>query len=789
MLKQIESWQKLIGTALASQADELTAVQINAIAQSLILSILCLFLCEQRSVVSPERSQIGQLCIDKAASSDAVLYPQLLQTWQEIADRLGPLFPILDLPIHLHLEDQLLQPILQAVWQPDSQFAAALSVETLGQVYEMFLERSLTLDDDRQVSVTRSRHTKKAGGIYYTPNAIVDFIVQQTIAPLLTEFISASKSTLLSKSTLASALLSASTSLSISRSNPNSDSVLHSPTILDPACGSGAFLLATYRFLLTWHREFYVSNQPEHHARTEPPRIVQVQGDWQLTGAERQRILLHSIYGVDLDPDAVAMTKRCLWLALLDDNPDALHQPLPDLSQNIQCGNAVIGSDINETRSHVSDECLNPFDWDRAFPDIWRAGGFDAVIGNPPYMDSEWMTVHLPDWRHYCATHYRTATGNWDLFCVFIEKALQLCRAGGWTSLVVPNKLASANYAASARSLLAQDTQLFTIRDYSQVPVFAAAVYPLVYVAQKITPKVSEHVRYEVMQGLEQIGQCCTIRVDSTPAQRDRPWRLTTSAAHTRLIDRLAEGSPLSAIATITGAATVAEAYQLQPLIQSCQTTDEDVWLVNSGTIDRYSLLWGKKPLRYLGASYLHPVIASTQLACLSQTRQQQTRQPKIIVASMTQRLECALDATGAVLAGKSTSIIQLTCPDLFDLRYLLGLLNSRLINHYFLACFGGNQLQGGYLRIGPPQLRQIPIYCPDRSNPSEQRAYHHLIKLVDQMLTLHHQHPVQVDRRICSPKTTEIEAIDRAIDQVVYTLYRLTDSEISLIERMKGEG
>ena len=93
------------------------------------------------------------------------------------------------------------------------------------------------------------------------------------------------------------------------------------------------------------------------------------------------------------------------------------------------------------------------------------ANGFDVVIINPPYIDSEWMTTHHPEARKYCASRYRAASGNWDIFCVFIEKALELCKPRGLASFIVPNKLGSADYASDVREILSVQNHLISIRD------------------------------------------------------------------------------------------------------------------------------------------------------------------------------------------------------------------------------------------------------------------------------------------------------------------------------------
>jgi len=535
-----------------------------------------------------------------------------------------------------------------------------ITANGLGEIYEQLLSQNST--------------DKKTGGAYYTPAQLVDFVIENTVR-IWAEGL---------------------------------------PTVLDPACGGGVFLLAAYQELLD--------------------RRSQAMGR-SLTRAEREQILLDCIHGVDIDPQAVAVTQLSLLLKLRENQPPS-QQSLPDLSRNIHCGNAVIDKDFGLNDSSQ----VNPLSWQKSFPKVLQSGGFNIVIGNPPYVDSERMTKYLPGWRRYCTKHYKSATGNWDFFCVFIEKALTLCRPDGLISLVVPNKLASADYAAEARSLLTTTSEIITLHDYSQSVAFEAAVYPLVFVAKK------------------RIGQ---IKKQESGAV----WAIAATVQQSQLLDRLRDHFPkLEAIAQVSGAATVAEAYAMQELIEEGQTLegqpDDHLRMVNSGTIDRYCFLWGKKPMRYLGQSYLHPVIVESDR--LPPKRLQQAKQAKIIVSGMTQRLECALDQDGSFLAGKSTSIIftSQTC----DLYYLLGVLNSRLISFYLKSYFIGNSLKGNYLRIGSPQLRQIPIYVSDHPVP--------MIKLVRQRLT-------EID-------SGKLQLLDHQIDQLVYQLYGLTDLETQIIEQAK---
>ena len=207
--------------------------------------------------------------------------------------------------------------------------------------------------------------------------------------------------------------------------------------ILDPACGSGTFLLGAFQYLLDWHLNWYINNDPEKWSKGKKPAIFRnltrpasrdtlshmgegKGGGWKLTVEKKKEILLNNIYGVDIDPQAVEVTKLSLLLKVIED-PGQLsyldERILPDLGRNIQCGNSLIGPDYWDGQLMVDEEeraRVNAFDWKAAFPEVFdphrptgtspkSAGemtprqnssadlgedgrGFDAVVGNPPYI-------------------------------------------------------------------------------------------------------------------------------------------------------------------------------------------------------------------------------------------------------------------------------------------------------------------------------------------------------------------------------------------------------------------
>ena len=222
----------------------------------------------------------------------------------------------------------VLKDIFKDLYYPDSPYEfSVLPADILGHIYEQFLGKVIRLTPAHRAVVEEKPEVRKAGGVYYTPTYIVDYIVKHTVGKL------------------------------IEGKTPNQVSKLR---VLDPACGSGSFLLGAYQRLLDWHLAWYSENEPEKHRKGRKTKIFQGPGgDWRLTTAEKKRILLNNIYGVDIDLQAVEVTKLSLLLKVLEgENEETLgknlrlfhERALPDLGQNIKCGNSLIGPNFYENR-------------------------------------------------------------------------------------------------------------------------------------------------------------------------------------------------------------------------------------------------------------------------------------------------------------------------------------------------------------------------------------------------------------------------------------------------------
>ena len=219
--------------------------------------------------------------------------------------------------------------------------------------------------------------------------------------------------------------------------------------ILDPACGSGSFLLGAYQFLLDWHRDWYVADGAEKHARGRAPELYRdPSGGWRLTTAEKKRILLNNIYGVDIDPQAVEVTKLSLLLKILEgESAETLanqlrlyhERALPDLGGNIKCGNSLIGPDYYDDRGKdlPDDEerrRINAFDWNAEFPAAFKAGGFDAVIGNPPWLMAGY---YINDGMDYLRCHYTCVQGKFDLYYLFMSSGIRRLNPAGCFGMII----------------------------------------------------------------------------------------------------------------------------------------------------------------------------------------------------------------------------------------------------------------------------------------------------------------------------------------------------------------
>jgi hypothetical protein len=480
-----------------------------------------------------------------------------------------------------------------------------------------------------------------------------------------------------------------------------------------------------------------------------------------LTARLKRQILLNNLFGVDIDPQAVEVTRLSLSLKALEDTRrDELYDErtlfkqtvLPDLSGNVKCGNSLIGPDYFAGRIFPdADELrrVNPFDWQREFSEAMTVGGFDAIIGNPPYLFGENLTALV---KSYYAAEYRCAIGQYDTYWLFAEKALNLTRPGGYFSMIVPDALLARDEVAVIRKLLLENglTSL-----YHCAQVFrGVGVSAVVYLGKK--GKKTDRVGIFVpgTEAAELLHECDGAAFARDPLSRFTIYASVPQQAVLAKMDAKSQhfgGLVVVSRGEETGKSSVSRVGEIPILV------GEDV--------SRYHIL---PPSRYVEA-LLKP--------------KQYYRAPKIVMVKTGRTIVAALDVHGF---GTMQSLynIQLREDCKLSPAYLLGLMNSTLIS--FVATRRFTAYKKLFPQFNQSTVEQLPIRTINFTDPADVARHDRMVQLVEAMLALHRHKAAARTQAEQDLYQRQIEVTDRQIDALVYELYGLTADEIAIVE---GQG
>ncbi|HLP03763.1 MAG TPA: N-6 DNA methylase [Opitutaceae bacterium] len=824
-LEEIERWRDLLARHLALRNESLSQRDLNFAVQRLIDRLVFLRIAEDRGL-----EPFGQL---QALTAGNHLYRRLCELFERADYRYNSgLFHFEKdsdcsespdrLSLRLELDDAPLKDVLKNLYYPASPYVfSVIPADILGSVYERFLGKVIHLTEGHRARIEEKPEVRKAGGVYYTPTYIVDYIVRQTVGTL------------------------------VAGKTPKQIEKLR---VLDPACGSGSFLIGAYQFLLDWHLDHYLRNDPEKWAKQKPARLYQTNPNaahippasrlsplapnWQLTTAERKRILLAHIHGVDIDPQAVEVTKLSLLLKVLEGEAREtqgrtreMSAVLPDLGKNIKCGNSLVGHDFyaQPDLPTLDDEArlqLNTFDWAEGFPEIMRAGGFDAVIGNPPYVRQE----SIKEQKAYFETHFASFDGTADLFIYFIEQGLKLLRPGGRYSIIVSSSLLRAAYAEPLRRHVLGTAAVEQIVDFGGLAVFADAkdTYVCIPVLSKTAqPEKVQACRIRSLE-FENLGAVTSREAYAIPASR-----LTTEAfsvksdAEAAVFDKIVRsGTPLGQIvgkkffrgilSGLTEAFEVSDEQKAAITKASPQCASLIKPFVGGQNVRRYYLEdegrnlivvpsgWTRAQMKSATAgdkeawawfAKAHPALAKHLAPFEVAARKRQDKgefwwelrscdyyadldAPKIIFPDIAKSPRFFPDSAGTYLSNTAY------CLGSGD-RYLVAMLNSRLswfaISNIAIP-FGMRAGEFRY-RLFYQYMEKVPIRQIDPKSKPDRERHDRLVALVDTMLALHAKLAAAQSPDVEENLRRQIAATDRAIDALVYALYGLTPEEIALVE------
>ena len=710
----------------------------------------------------------------------------------------------------------------------------SLDPELLGKVFENLLA---SYNPETQTTA------RKQTGSFYTPREIVQYMVDESLVAHL-------KRTVGDKLEEQYRQLMRYTDEDVSLTDTQRKQIMQSLyhcKVLDPACGSGAFPMGMLQQMVhilnridpdneMWKEMMFkvaIDETSEAYRTASSDERREMVADIERSFdesvnrpdyARKLYLIENCIYGVDIQPIAIQISKLRFFISLVvdqkaNDNPAENFgiRPLPNLEAKFVAANTLIGLDkkdsslfdtpeilakkeelkiakhkifgaktvrtkrkykdaVNRIRQEIAEllrslgaigesEATVLASWDMFdqnasssfFDPEWMFDvkeGFDIVIGNPPYIDSETMKRNMPNMREIYKSLYSSASGNWDIYIVFYELGMRLSR--GSLIYITPNKWLSIAYGEVLRNMVFE--YINSICDCRDIKVFEAGNEPIITLISKslcATIKTLKFTTSYIVRHIHNIPKA-SITKESLGA---------IISEHIKLLMKIkCAGKYIDSYASVENPFSTSEAYQLIPLICDSDENENVYKLINTGTIDPYSSLWGEVETRYLKSKYKHPIIARSLFAKKFPRRVRQASAIKIIISGM-RNFEAYLDEKGEYIAGKST-IIVLGLNDQQN-KIMLAILNSRLISFYIRESYSTLGIGGG-INFSQEMVAGLPI--PDMSSVNNK-----LVEYVDSLLLLMTSSKNNNDGDICT--------IKRKIEVIVSQFYGLTYDEVLIVD------
>lgn len=648
-------------------------------------------------------------------------------------------------------------------------------IHILGNIYERFLGKVITIEDGK-ANIELKPEVRKAGGVFYTPKYIVDYIVENTVGKL------------------------------IAAKTPKQIAAL---TFADIACGSGSFLIGVYEYLLDYHLKYYNTNINEAKKANciyDPENQIYV-----LSIKQKQQILTNNVFGVDIDQQATEVTQVSLFLKLLEDETMATandmnvlfaEKILPDLSGNIKCGNSLIGWEIMDGQLFEQKELrkLNPFDFGQAFPKVFAKGGFDVIVGNPPYFS----LTSLRDFENiYLKNQYKVFDKSTDIYCIFYEKSLNILKENGIVSFITSNQWLQTNYGRIFRNYIRLKFNPYLLVNFGGFKVFKDATVDtsILYISKN---------KFVILKGINfkntfNLETNLTEYVEKNSEKifvSDQKWDFSNENSY-NLKNKLKKLPKIKdsklkinyGIKTGLNEAFIINEERKEELIKlDAKNTDIIKPLLRGRDSHKYFYKWANLYLivsknginikRDYPTIYNYLLQFGDKIKCRSDqgenwwnlracTYYQLFETEKIIYPETTVRRseftyvekEIFLDKTCFMITGN-------------DLKYLNGILSSNLLEWFLeteLRLLGKTSIQ-----YSKQFIENVPI---PKITPENQILHDDLVSLVEQMLKAKQdeQHAkTAMDKNIAERRC---ENLDSRINQIVYQLYDLTREEIALVE------
>ena len=662
---------------------------------------------------------------------------------QEIFAYNGGLFLTDEILENVKIDDEVLKEHTLKLSNYD--FDTDVDVNILGHIFEHSLGEIENVQAEikgEQVDVQKTK--RKKDGIFYTPKYITKYIVENTVGKLCEE--------------KRNELVIVDEEYAKGRKNRRKEIIkeldeklkkyqewLLSLTILDPACGSGAFLNQALEFLI------------EEHKKIDELRTQLLGGSLVFSDITTD-ILEKNIYGVDINEESVEIAKLSLWLRTARKG-----RKLNTLSNNIKCGNSLI-----DDPEIAGDKAFN---WQNEFPEIFAKGGFDVVIGNPPYVSANNMSFSDREYFNN-KSKYKTLKGKWDLYIPFVEKSLNLLKGNGFFSFIIPYGILNQPFGEELRKLILSDYKLFSIVDLHDIKIFAAATVPSCIPSIRKCAHNNNNVDILTLKG-QSIELIHSIAIEKYNKTEQNMFRTENLSLFDDIIKKIRNVKNANKLENLVYVSTGAE-------IHGKEQREEDGNLISGHS--KFDVLFdefkeGLKP--YIEGSaieksksgrYSYPKVdyyLNYQVEIMRSPKFPELfDSEKLIIRRSSGLLGILAIFDDRKLYTSEKCIIAISKSSLpvfnkefqencsVDLKYILGILNSKLIDFYYKSVYGG------FIDVYPNNLKSLII--PEYSI-EEQTS---LVELVNKILELNIQVQIKKSKFISLLKDNfEIEKITQKIE------------------------
>lgn len=744
-LQSLDEWRSLLATSISKNNLQLNEDELNYVLQQTLDRIIFLRIAEDRGV-----EPYGNL---KNTLKHGTFYNNVFELFCQADEKYNSgLFDFKKDKISKAavIDNKTVKSIIEGLYFPISPFRfAVMPVEIMGTAYERFLGKQITLDKNHKAHIDEKPEVRKAGGVYYTPQFIVEYIVANTVGKL------------------------------IKGKKPKDIAKLK---IVDPACGSGSFLIGAYQCLLDYHKNYYTENGKNIKGAGKP-----LTPDGNLTTAEKKRILLNNIFGVDIDVNAVEVTKLSLLLKCMEGETEASismqlrlfnDRVLPTLDENIKSGNSLVDTDFYESVLDFGDDKkVKPFNWKKAFPEVFNQGSFDVVIGNPPY-----GALFSEDELKYFKAKYTTSIWRGESYLLFVERALKLLKNTGLLGYIIPDTLLNLGFTQSLREYILQNSKLQEIVSLPSNVFAEATVDTILLLTEKADKKPNFHlsnVSVKTFGKREAISSVKNPRTQFFVKTKEwydhKSFNLQANSDEKSIIRNLVKGKrKIDDVAEMYSGVKTYEVGKgnppqtvrirdTKPFTSDIKKGDQWEPFYDGKHIGRYELLWNNNNWINYGKWLAAPRDPENFVG------------DKILIRKITGRTLIATYIPTTSYC--NTLLFVLKIKDIsYSYKAMLAILNSRLIGWYFRKHFQISD-DDTFPQIMIRDILQFPI--PEISTTEDNV----LTEYVDQLLKFHKEIKSVKLQSKKEQLLNKIDYCESKIDELVYKIYGVENEEKKAIE------